>query len=164
MSAREVFSADLPLIRQHLVRLHESGHKAWMGFANPEDTLDGIRLLASQSGAWIVDDTYLVLIDSGSPWYNPNVSVLEELMVLALVPGGDFRSVTKFLDQVAAARGCDFISSGTALATSDRALSRLYMRSGYTVAGTMLTKLCKEVPNGKGSQEDHQADHQGDWS
>lgn len=161
MTARPVLLSDLPLIRQHLTRIDRSAHKAWMQFATPDSTLDGIRALAEQQGAWIVDERYLVLVDAGSPWYNSGVTVLEELMVLALVPGGDFRKVTEFLDQVAAARGCDFISSGTALATSDRALSRLYMRAGYDVAGTMLTKLLQGDPNGKGCQEDHQADHQG---
>lgn len=134
-------SWDGPLTFQRLQEVKAKARKGWVLHATPESAYAGLQDQHTVGNVFVIDEHYLVAVAHGSPWYNQDIVILEEVMVLALVPGGNFRSVTDFLDMEAHRRGASFIASGTALATSDRALSRLYARAGYTPDGTMLTKL-----------------------
>lgn len=85
-------------------------------------------------------DGYLVMYEIGSPWYNPDLTMLEEVMVIQVYPGGSFGSVTSFFESKAKAFGCKLIAVGTALAKNDRALCKMYEAAGYKVAAVQLTK------------------------
>jgi len=82
----------------------------------------------------VLDDSYLLIYNVGSPWYSTS-SVLVEEMVLRLQPGSHFSVVTDYLDDLAEHYDCDLILVGGALSRSSRAITRLYQRQGFTVEG-----------------------------
>ena len=82
----------------------------------------------------VLDDSYLLIYNVGSPWYSTS-SVLSEEMVLRLRPGSHFSVVTDYLDDLAEHYDCDLILVGGALSRSSRAITRLYQRQGFTVEG-----------------------------
>lgn len=89
--------------------------------------------------AYIVNEQYLVVYAIGTPWYADD-TFLEELLVLHLGNGGSFKTVTDFLEAAAAQAGATLVISGTALASSDRALARLYAAQGFSQEALTLTK------------------------
>lgn len=89
---------------------------------------------------YIVDERYLIAYEIGAPWYQDDVYFLNELLVLALIGGGDFRSVTSFLEGRAREAGCVDAIAGTALAPSDAALASLYEKHGFMRGAISLSK------------------------
>lgn len=102
------------------------------------------QVLQGRLNAVVVEDTYVLVYNLGSPWYSP-ATFLEECLVLRVYDGdADFSAVTQALEGLAKHHGAKAIASATALAKSDRALSRMYQRAGFIPIGTRLYKAIKE--------------------
>lgn len=86
---------------------------------------------------WFVDG-YMVVFQAGRPWYSTE-TILNELLVVRVGPGGTLRGVVQFLRQQAREAGASLLAVGTAFAPSDRALSRLYQSEGFKPEGITLT-------------------------
>lgn len=95
------------------------------------------HLYDGHAECWLVGG-YLVVFAAASPWYSDR-TVLHELLVVRVGPGGTLRGVVQFLRQQAQQAGASLIAVGTAFAKSDRALSRLYQAEGFKPEATTLT-------------------------
>lgn len=140
-SYRPAGPADKPRIeeacRTYLARIKKRSKKAWVQGINIDKVL--ADLFSSWGDVWIVDDTFLVWFETGVPWHSDALWLNEKLM-LALSPGGDFQSVIDFLEDAADAHGAERIVVGTALALSDRALAKIFEKAGFSQAIITLTK------------------------
>lgn len=134
---RKDASAIVLAVHDIIERVQERGSKVWTKFIEADEVLDYI---SETDYAYIVEDTFLVIYEIGSPWYT-TARFLNEKLVLALKPGGNFTDVTDFLEERRRAEDAVLTVVGTALAISDRALVRLYSREGFT--GEVIT-LVKE--------------------
>lgn len=103
------------------------------GTVDPDAAFD--RLLDFE--VWFVDG-YLVVFDVGKPWYSSS-TILHELLVVRVGPGGTLAGVAQFFRDKARELGADLIAVGTAFAKSDRALSRLYQAEGFKPEAITLT-------------------------
>lgn len=83
----------------------------------------------------ILDNAYLVVYDTGSPWYSDRI-FLEEKMVLRIGEGSNFSAVCDLLDDLAHYADANDILVGGALAKYPRALTRLYKARGYELLTT----------------------------
>lgn len=111
--------------------------KAWVKGIDLWKVLAAIK--DAKGDVWIVDETYLVWFEAGVPWHSNAVWINEKLM-LALKPGGNFQSVIDFLLDAKEAHGAELVVVGTALALSDRALAKIFEKAGFTQAIITLTK------------------------
>lgn len=75
----------------------------------------------------------------GTPWYS-RTPLLSELLVVRVRPGGTLKDVARSLEREAAAAGASRVVIGTAFATNDRALSRIWQRLGYREEAITLSK------------------------
>jgi hypothetical protein len=139
-SARKIGPADFGLIQSALTSLvsglRDNRSKAIFQIL---DVPAAMRSLRDFDHAYIVEDAFLVVYELTVPWYS-DALLLQELLILRLLPGPDFAIVPEFLVQAAQTAGARLVVAGTALATSDRALSRLYRSSGFSEAALTLTK------------------------
>ena len=83
----------------------------------------------------ILDEAYLVVYDTGSPWYSDRV-FLEEKMVLRIGSGSSFSAVCDLLDDLAHYAKANDSLVGGALAKYPKALIRLYEARGYELLTT----------------------------
>ena len=74
-----------------------------------------------------------------TPWFS-SVPMLTELVVIRLRAGGTLTDVTDFLTATAENFGAQFVGVGTMLADNNEALSRMYQKRGFAVAGHQLIK------------------------
>ncbi|WCA46284.1 hypothetical protein [Caulobacter phage ERS] len=133
---------DYFLVRHQLVaylRQQRRSKKRWTKFIDLDTGL--AYIFAETTEAWIVG-AYLVVYDMGTPWYaNPDKhKFLSEMLVLRLVPGGDFSVVPAFLERKALEAGAVVAGAGTALAPNDKALARAYSRAGFNTEAFVLIK------------------------
>jgi hypothetical protein len=143
MSARKITRADYFLIRTAMeTRLRRMWKwrpaKAFLKFINVDTVMSG--LYADDVNAYIVEETYLVVYDIVSPWYNSEITLLEEMLVVRLVPGSDFSCVPAFLERVATEAGATLVCAGTALARIDAALASVYHKHGFQTETHLLIK------------------------
>lgn len=116
-------------------------NKVWFKSVDTQHVLS--LILTGGVNAAIVNDSYLVLYEAGAPWYNPTVTVVEELMVLSLQDGSptaSLKDVTDFLEGQGRIHKATLVVVGTALAHRDEALIRMYGRLGFNRESTMLIK------------------------
>lgn len=84
----------------------------------------------------LIDETYVLVYDVGSPWYSREV-MIEEMLVVRLATGtGTIDGVVSVLVALAAVHGAQGIAAGNSLARYPRALERLYTRRGFQASGT----------------------------
>lgn len=88
----------------------------------------------------VVEDTYLLLYHFGTPWYSKDVMLEEQLVLKIHEGGGRFSDIPRALEGLAKHHGAVGVFTGTALASSNRALSRLYQREGFTPEAVALYK------------------------
>lgn len=145
-SYRRITTADHALIeevsRRYFPRITEKAKKEWLYDVDLDVALHYI--LHEADHAHIVDENYLVVFDIGDSWFSSKVMLMEQL-VLSLRPGSPFSVVTDFLEEQAHLLGCNLISVGTSMATSDRALARIYTGQGYRQEAIALTKRIANV-------------------
>lgn len=91
--------------------------------------------------SYIVDETFLVCYQIGTPWFS-NEQMLGEMSVLRLAAGGSFSMVTDFLKAEAKRHSCKWVLTGTLLSNCDELLSRLYTMKGFSPT---LRQLAMEV-------------------
>lgn len=85
---------------------------------------------------FLVDETYVLVYDVGSPWYSWE-TMIEEMLVVRLATGtGTIDGVVSVLVALAAVHGAQGIVVGNSLARYPRALERLYTRHGFQASGT----------------------------
>lgn len=82
----------------------------------------------STADAFIVDDTYLLLVSQFSPWCSDDI-ILQEELVLTLGPAGQLHEVTNTLNDLAFKRGANHIIVSDS--SPGLRLSSLYRRAGY---------------------------------
>lgn len=117
--------------------------KVWFKFVDVDHVLTLIT--SGEANAFIVDNSYLVVVDVGTPWYSRTAIIVEEQMVLRLDGGAaPFTSVTEFLQRVSDQHSADLTVVGTALAPVDEAVARLYQRQGFRTQCQSLAKPSKE--------------------
>lgn len=113
------------------------GHKTWFNFIDIDTCLASIY---ESDNAYIVDDAFLVVFDVITPWYAKDVTFLEEVIILRLVPGGDFKNVASFLERKREEAGAKLVCVGTALARTDAALASVYHKLGFRTETVVLVK------------------------
>lgn len=109
-------------------RMKRHNTKPWFKYIVLEDAL---KFFFEHDNAWIVDDAYLVVYNEFAPFYNESIKFIEEVIVLRLVRGHDFSSVTSFLERRRVEAGAVEVLVGTALSRTDEALASLYEKQGY---------------------------------
>ena len=100
--------------------------------------IDKSQVLAIlNNSAFIIQNTYLVVISEISPWYFGSKTVLEEQLIAKIYPEGKgkFSDVLIFLEEEARARGCVAVFAGSMLAIQHKQLTRLYTSKGFTEEG-----------------------------
>ncbi|ALF01669.1 hypothetical protein CPT_Percy35 [Caulobacter phage Percy] len=141
---RRLHRDDYFLVRQqvhaYFTRRQKRVEKVWLKYVDLDVVMD--FLFRETTNAWIVGGAYLVVYDIGTPWYaNPDKhKFLSEIIVLALVPGGNLSAVPEFLERQAAEAGAVVAGAGTALAPNNRALARVYARAGFNIEAFILIK------------------------
>lgn len=123
-------------LRTYHYKISARSKKDWYQHVDVSRVLTSI--LSGEKPSAIVDG-YLVVYDIGSTWYSDKL-MLEEVMVLCVYPGGDFKNVPRYLEAKARECGCAFVAVGTALARTDAALVAMYESAGYQTAAVQLTK------------------------
>ncbi len=88
------------------------------------------RIVEHDVPSVILDEAFLLVYSVGTPWYSDNL-YLEEQLVLRIGEGSSFDVVTDMLDDLADIVNAEAIIVASALAFSNRALSRLYTRRGF---------------------------------
>ena len=88
-------------------------------------------LVFEHSHSYIVDETFLVCYQIGTPWFSSD-PMLGEMTVLRLAVGGRFSAVTDFLKAEAKRHSCKWVLTGTLLSSCDEVLSRLYTMKGFS--------------------------------
>lgn len=127
-------------LRTYHAKIEHRITKVWFKFVDVDHVLTLIT--SGEANAFIVDNSYLVVVDVGIPWYSKSVILVEEQMVLKLLDGGaPFTSVTDFLHLVGEQHKAAAMVAGTALAPVDEAVARLYQRQGFSVQCQSLAKL-----------------------
>ncbi len=142
LSERKLDPTDYDLIRTVLTamvdRLKRTGRKAVHGYLDVQSAMDW---LAEHDNVYIINESYLVAYDIGTPWYAAeDVSFLQECLVLAIAISGDFTAIPVFLERKAREAGAVLVLAGTALANSDNALASLYHPAGYVQQSLTLVK------------------------
>lgn len=125
-------------LRKYHAKIAHRTNKVWFEYVDLDHVLSTI--LTGAMPAAIVDDSYLVMYDHGTPWYNPNITVLEEVMVIKIAPGGSFDNVVAFLQSQGRLHHASFVSVGTALAMQDDTLAGVYQRYGFQTSAHQLVK------------------------
>lgn len=109
--------------------------KQWTQLIDPAHVADS---LLKRTVASVLVSGYLVCYGVGTPWYNPNVRALEEMLVLRVPESpGRFTDAIKALRALAVENQCDVIVAGSALPSDDR-LVRVYERYGFRREATTL--------------------------
>lgn len=126
----------LDAIDSYLPKIIRRSPKPWVKLIDREAVINHI---ATAANAYIVDETFLVLYEYGIPWHSGSVW-LNETLVLALKPGGEFKQVTDFLELKAQHHNARIAVVGTGLAIVDEALARVYEGLGFTRSIITLTK------------------------
>lgn len=104
------------------------------------DVETAMTSLAEFDHVYIVAESYLVVYALAEPWYS-RALFLQELLVLRLPHARtSFGIVPSFLAAEAERAGAVLAAAGTALATSDAALARLYAQHGFAEQGRTLVK------------------------
>lgn len=140
MNIRTISSKDLEAIRVSLEKAILSAEdKGWLHTVDIQVALGKIQ---SDFISLIIEDTYLLCADVVTPWYSgEETKVLAEMLVLRVYDGpGKFSSIPRALHSLAGVVGAGSIVVGTALATSNRALARMYLREGFIQSGVELSK------------------------
>lgn len=125
-------------LRKYHAKIAHRTNKVWFEYVDLDHVLSTI--LTGAMPAAVVDDAYLVMYDHGTPWYNPNITVLEEVMVIKIAPGGSFDNVVAFLQSKGRLHNASLVSVGTALAMQDDTLAGWYERHGFQVSAHQLVK------------------------
>jgi hypothetical protein len=113
-------------------------HKAWFKFIDIDTCLDSIY---ASDNAYIVDDAFLVVYELVTPWYaKEDVVLLNEVIILRLVPGGDFKNVASFLERKREEAGAKLVCVGTALTRTDAALASVYHKLGFKTETIILVQ------------------------
>lgn len=112
--------------------------KAWFKLIDLDACL---KFIFNAEHAYIVGGAFLVVYEIVSPWYAKDEdTILEEVIVLRLVRGGDFSSVPAFLERKRAEAGAKLVCAGTALARTDAALASVYQKLGFKTETIILVK------------------------
>jgi hypothetical protein len=106
-------------------------HKAWFKFIDIDTCLDSIY---ASDNAYIVDDAFLVV------YAKEDVVLLNEVIILRLVPGGDFKNVASFLERKREEAGAKLVCVGTALTRTDAALASVYHKLGFKTETIILVQ------------------------
>jgi len=115
----------------------KSGAKSWFAHINVDDCFRSVsdgRLKAVR-----VDDHFVIVYCVGVPWYNSELRVLSEMLVIRIRAGGDYRKVLRALDILAEDEQCRVVCVGDAL-TQDKRLARVYQRAGFRSESEQLIK------------------------
>lgn len=139
MSYRTIDNTDYPLIRQAIdkwktiIPLYNYCKKF-----NPEKIIANIYRKDTEGAAYIVGGSFLLLVTEGSPDYSDDL-ILQEDLILSLVPGGRLLDVVDALEDIAKVRGVDHIAlSDSSIGIK---LSSVYQRRrGYRVITHTLFK------------------------
>lgn len=141
MASRSVNDKDIHAIE----RAFMDGVHALSGLKPFSKAMDPFRaayyLVFEHDNSYIVDETFLVCYQIGTPWFS-NEQMLGEMTVLRLAPGGSFSAVTDFLKAEAKRHSCKWVLTGTLLSNCDEVLSRLYTMKGFSPT---LRQLAMEV-------------------
>lgn len=100
-----------------------------------------MRVIEQEFISLIINDTYLLCVQITSPWFaSEDTRTVSEMLVLRVYPAGPgkFQDIPRALCLLAEVEGAGDIVVGTALATSNRALARMYLREGFTQSGVEL--------------------------
>jgi len=124
-------------LRKYHAKIAHRTNKVWFEYVDLDHVLSTI--LSGALPCALVDG-YLVVYDHGSPWYNPNITVLEEVMVMTIQPGGEFSNVVRFLESKGRLYNASFVFVGTALAHVDRLLVKKYEALGFQQSAVQLAK------------------------
>jgi len=89
------------------------------------------QVVSGNMDAVILDDTYLVCYQVGSPWYSTKVFLTEQL-VLKIGTGSNFSSVCDLLDDMQEFFGTDEIVVGGGLSSRPDLLAAKYEENGYS--------------------------------
>lgn len=102
----------------------------------PVSIEDQIEYVMNNLTIVLIEDQYLLMVDTYSPWFATD-RILSEEMVLRYADGtATFHDVVKVVEDLKHRLNCDFIQVGTLACKTKRqheALTRLYERQGFTV-------------------------------
>lgn len=145
MSYRSRDSTDNEAIRKALWKaVAKAESKKWVSTVDLPKAYQ--EIISGKYLGLIVDETYLLMADTVTPWYAAEDNVtLAELLVLRVYDGpGKFDSIPRALFLLAERCGAGSIVVGTALTRTNRALQRMYARHGFQVSSVELFKNLKE--------------------
>jgi hypothetical protein len=106
--------------------LKNSGKKVPAGLIEPHRAL---AYLLTHPNACVINKRFFVVWQEGQPWFSGE-SILQEVMVLRIGPGGSLGEVVEFLHDTAKHLGCSAVMAGTFFSINDELCSALYRRAG----------------------------------
>ena len=145
MSYRLVNIADKKYIRCALLALQQASPS--YGYSKAPDWRKGMELMRdayARGNAYIVDNTYLLLVSEGQAWHGDD-TCLEEVLVLRVYndTASSVGAITTTLEAIAKEREVDCIITHDS--SLNQRMGNLYKRAGYR---SITTTYYKEVNNG----------------
>lgn len=102
----------------------------YVDYPNRDKVLANIYNKHLEDDAYIVDSSFLLLVESITPWFADD-KILQEVLVLRLRYGGRLASVISAIEDIAYSRGDDkILLSDSSVGLS---LSKFYKRKGYSL-------------------------------
>ncbi len=147
---RKAAISDLLPIHKGLDYLKRTSQAPWMGITDTTVAMKYIAQAIIDGRVWFFGG-YMVMVDTGSPWYTTKLCLLEEL-VMNVYRGDISFTIEQValagLDQLASHYGCE----ATVVGDTQRGLmTPLYIAAGFVPIGTQLFKENKHGLDQKAS-------------
>lgn len=139
MSVRKATITDVLFIRNAVADLKRVSPAPWMGITDLPTAMSYIQSAIDGGRVWFFG-AYMVMVDTGIPWYSNKLCLLEELVLKVYPQDKSFTIQTVLqagLDQLASHYGCEATVVGD---TQIGLLTPLYTAAGFVPIGTQLFK------------------------
>lgn len=124
-------------VKEVVANCHKNNKKSWVKYIDADTVIEHI---IEHEHSYIVEESFLVLYDVGTPWFAKDELFLNDKLALRIRPGADFSAVPKFLVDRAKAAGAVIAGAGTSLSDNDKALAAKYEDEGFAIEAFVLTK------------------------
>ena len=111
MSYRHTKNYDKQHVTTALAKLQSYAAKyPWVINIDWDKAVESIHNAMDRGMGYVVDESYLVMVDEVVPWYSED-RILQEWLVIRIYPGGDIDSVPPALVEMAKDRDCIMVMS-----------------------------------------------------
>lgn len=132
MLIRQTDQRDYPAIEKAMAgKFWNQVNKQWLRLVDP---VKAEKVLKNQTNidSLIIDETFLLLVSVGKPWYADS-EILQELLTLKLYPlgSGSALNIPKALEEIGRSVGVKGLAAGFVMAAKPEPLTKLYCRNGF---------------------------------